>query len=84
MCAWYTVSVAPALGTGLLAGAWPGTREALPGVAAPPAAPPLKRAPAGTRAAVAGAACARPGTSALRCAGLGAADGTGLAAVGNG
>ena len=84
MCAWYTVSVAA--GVGLLAGDVPGVGEELPAGAPLAAEPPVEFAvePAGAVGAVAGMAWTRPGTSALPCARVLAAAGTGVAAAGIG
>ena len=84
MCAWYTVSVAP--GAWLPAGDLPGARDEPLCVGPLPAGPRLTEAvaAAATVRAAAGAARTRPGTSALLCAGVLAAVGTGLAAAGTG
>src|SRR5690349_25163462 len=88
MCAWYAVSVTPALAPGAAlpagdpAGAWDESRCVGPR----PAGPPLTWAvaTAATLGAGAGAAWTRPATSAPPGAGVLAAVGTGLAAAGTG
>ena len=88
MCAWYAVSVAPALapGAGLPTADRPGSWDESPCEGPPPAGPPLTKAVAGapTVGAVAGAAWTGPGTSAPPRAGVLAAVGTGLPAAGTG